>query len=358
MGWQQVGSSSLRVEIADDPEIFIDLAPWWNSQSAPTESPFMRTEWFHTWAAMRLLPDERLHVLIALDGDEPVAALPLVKKGMKVRAMSDGVSDVFDIVHSSESGMAALLKRLGRETHLLLDRVDSSSPLVEAVERERGWKVQRRLESPYIDLSEGSDSLEGRMGRNLKKNLRRGVRRLESLGELSIDTMVSSDVDHVMDEAFDLEARGWKGARGSAVANDARKLEFFRTFGRLAAQEGWLRMAVARLDGRMVAFNYDIEFGHRMYGILTSYDETLDPRCSLGSVLLWEALKDASTRGVESYEMGGDETNDWKMMWTTTTRPRVDIVGFGSDLTGSIARAAVRTKRGLATLGRSQPAGS
>jgi len=356
MDWLHSGnSSSLRVEIADDPEILIDLAPWWNAQSGPSESPFLRSEWFHTWAATRLLPDERLHVLIALDGDEPVAALPLVKRGMRARALSDGVSDAFDIVQSGESGTPVLLEKLGRETHLLLDRVDSSSPLVDAVEREPGWRVQRRLESPYIDLTGGWDTLTERMGRNLKKNLRRGVRRLESLGELSIETMAYTNITQVLDEAFDLEARGWKGRQGTAVADDERKLEFFRTFGDLAAGRGWLRLAVARLDGQMVAFNYDIEFGSRMYGILTSYDETLDPRCSLGSVLMSEVLEEAVSRGVESYEMGGDSSNEWKMMWTSKTRPRVDIVGFGSDLTGTIARTIVRTRRSLKTVRRSTP---
>lgn len=352
MDLQRSGSSSLRVEIADDPRIFSDLAAWWNAQSGPSETPFLRTEWFHTWATTRLLPDEQLHVLIALDEDEPVAALPLVKRGMKVRALSDGVSDVFDIVQSGGSGTPELLRRLGRETHLLLDRVDSSSPLVDAVEREPGWSVQRRLESPYVDLSGGVDALTERIGRNLKKNLRRGMRRLESLGEMDVKTNVTEDIAQVLDEAFDLEARGWKGRQGSAVVNEVRKLEFFRTFGQLAAERGWLRLAVARLDGQMVAFNYDIEFGNRLYGVLTSYDETLDPRSSLGSVLMWDVLAEAARRGVESYEMGGDATNDWKMMWTATTRPRVDIVGFGSDLTGTIARTAARTKRGLKKLRR------
>lgn len=352
MDWQHSGNSSLHVEIVDDPEILIDLAPWWNGQSGPSESPFLRSEWFHTWAVTRLLPDERLRVLIAFDTDEPAAALPLVKRGMKVRAMSDGVSDTFDIVQSGESGTPVLLERLGRETHLLLDRVASSSPLVDAVEREPGWRVQRRLESPYIDLEGGLDALTERIGRNLKKNLRRGLRRLESLGEPTFEETVSENIDQVLDEAFDLEARGWKGTQGSAVVNDERKLAFFRTFAQVAAERGWLRLAVARLDGRMVAFNYDIEFGNRLYGVLTSYDETLDPRCSLGSVLMWHVLEKAAMRGVDSYEMGGDEKNDWKMMWTSTTRPRVDIVGFGSDLTGTVARTIARTKRGIGGLMR------
>lgn len=332
--------------MTDDVAVFTEIGPWWNAQRGPMTSPFLRSEWFETWAKTRLRSDEHLYVVLVNDGSRIRAAIPLIKKGLRLRSMSDGSSEVFDLVYEPDpEAVEVLIQSLGRETHVVLDRVEGSSPLVSRVAGHPGWKVQRTLGSPYLDMERSIEDIEESLGRNLRRNLRRAMRRLEGMGEVRILPAVTEDISGTLARAYELESRGWKGERGRSVLDDPQREAFFTSMAHRAAELGWLRLGTLEVDQKLVSYNYDLEYDGRMFGILTSYDETIDPRSSPGSVLFWACIEDEVARGIRSYEMGGDAANEWKMMWTDLTRERVDIAGFGSSLRGRVADRMASLKR-------------
>ena len=339
----------IRVEVREDHSVFDELAPWWDSQPGPLQSPFLRSEWFRAWATTRIEPPDRLKVIVASDDGDPVAAVPLVKRGRRHFSLSDGSSDSYDMVHGGDERVADyLVKALRQKTFIALERVEGSSPLVAAVGRTPGWRIQKELTAPYIDLSGGVGPMLDHIGKNLRKNIGRGQRRLEMLGNLTFHPTVDRiALESTVAEAFALEATGWKGGSGRAVANSPTRRSFYTEIAEIGTRHDWLRLSALRLDGRMVAFNYDLDFGGRRFGILTSYDETLDNRCSPGSVLLWHVLEDCADRGLRAYELGGDQDNVWSLMWTSVTRRRADIIGYGSNSEGRLVRALAPVRRRL-----------
>jgi len=341
----------LKVEIHTEPDVFDHLSEWWNSQRGPQCSPFLRSEWFDVWARTRLDDRDQLEVFVVSDGGSPRAALPMVRRGARLVSLSSGVSNVFDIVHDGDGeAIDVILGALRRETRVLFDRVDGMSPLATAVPHFPRWQIRRHLLSPYVDLSAGIEPVLGGVSTSLTRNIRRGVGRLEAVGEVDVVTRVSpSELPRRLDEAIALEARGWKGAAGVAVANSPGKVKFFKLITEVAEEHDWLRLAVLTVDGRLVGFNYDLEYDGRLFGLFTSYDETMNSRSSIGAVLFSTLLQHAADRGVKSYDMGGDSSNEWKMMWTSQTRDRVDITGFGSNPLGRLASGLSRARRVLNT---------
>ncbi|HSJ83707.1 MAG TPA: GNAT family N-acetyltransferase [Acidimicrobiia bacterium] len=348
----------LRVEIRDDPGALDELAGWWDTQTGPTQSVFLRTEWFRALAGNVLAPDDTLQILVVRDGEDPVATLPMYRSGRKLRSLTELSTEAFDLVHDGDSrGVELLVAELNRSIYVRIEALLGDSPLVATVDRFRGWYADRRTESAYIDLRPGLDQLRSSLGKSMRSNLNRGERALEELGDLRMEPHPSTHrVDQVLADGLALEAAGWKGAAGVAVANSARRLAFFTDLAKTAEAENWLRLGALYLDDRMIAFNYDLEYAGRIVGILTAYDEELPRRCSPGQVLLWKTLEKAAPRGVEAYELGGaGGRNAWKMQWTDKTTPRYYLVGFGTNPRGRVAHFAWRSRDWLRNSGRRKP---
>ena len=76
-----------------------------------------------------------------------------------------------------------------------------------------------------------------------------------------------------IDAFLAVERRGWKGARGTALADDARRLAFARAALDAFAREGRLDALMLRLDGAPVAAGLVLLAGDRAFYWKTAYDE-------------------------------------------------------------------------------------
>ena len=70
-----------------------------------------------------------------------------------------------------------------------------------------------------------------------------------------------------------LEAKGWKGQRGSAFLNDPGLATFLRAMTRTMDREGKCRLDSLSVDGRMIAASIVLLGGERAYFWKTAYDE-------------------------------------------------------------------------------------
>jgi CelD/BcsL family acetyltransferase involved in cellulose biosynthesis len=129
-----------------------------------------------------------------------------------------------------------------------------------------------------------------------RKELRRQWARLGELGVLTVDHGdPTADASVWIDEFLALEASGWKGTNGSALASNADTNAFFNE----AAREGWARgqvlLTALRLDGRAIAILITLVSGNAGFSFKTAFDEEF-ARFSPGVLLQRESLSLLTTR--------------------------------------------------------------
>jgi CelD/BcsL family acetyltransferase involved in cellulose biosynthesis len=121
------------------------------------------------------------------------------------------------------------------------------------------------------------------------KEMRRLSRRLGETGDLRHCTTARDlPMDVAADAFLTLEAAGWKGRKGTALAGSGETLSFFQEVVIGLAEAGDARIDLLTLDGRPIAAGVVLAAGNRAWYWKTAYDETL-ARYSPG-ILLTQAL--------------------------------------------------------------------
>jgi len=274
------------------------------------------------WAA-GLGTAQRLNVLTA-GGAETLAIAPLVVNRGGAGWLSLLAAEMYEIVdfpHADEDALSELARAIVRTRRPLdLKRIPADAPVIAALEaayRGRGF-VRRRPAggSPWIPLDDSWADPEVRLEAGRRSDLRRARRHAEKMGAAvaAIITPTPAQLPQLLEEAFQVEAAGWKGAQGTALATDPVRGAFFRRYAELACAKGILRICVLRIGGRPAAAQIAIESGSRFDLLRAGYDERFST-CSPGMLLTGEAIRYAARRGLRSYEFNGD-VEPWTKVWT------------------------------------------
>ena len=322
------------------------LAEAWDALAAPALSPMQQYAWAHACAATftgRL----DLHV-VAVDAADGFAVAPLVRRRSGVGRVEFlgalELDEPSDVIASDERAMALLAEALVRSGHpLLLKRIPAESPLVPALLRAfrgRGLVIHRRLSGfPWIPLDAAWTRPEEQLNPGRRSDLRRARRIAERIGPVAIDlhTPEPAELARVLDEVFAVEAAGWKGRTGSALACDPARQAFFRRYADAACRRGILRIGRLRIGERTVAMQLGVEWGGRFWLLKIGFDEAF-ARCSPGTLLMLEMVRAAAARGLRSFELLGI-SEPWTRMWTRLERPCVSLRAYPASATGVAALA-------------------
>ena len=124
----------------------------------------------------------------------------------------------------------------------------------------------------------GDDSAgdpESAISGQLRRCLRRKERRLNEEGRLQhVALRPGDDIGRWIDEFLQLEAGGWKGQRGSALACTPAGRPYFSTIAAAAFQRGRLLMLGLDFDGRPIARRCAFVAGKGSFAFKTAYDES------------------------------------------------------------------------------------
>lgn len=127
----------------------------------------------------------------------------------------------------------------------------------------------------------GEAYLRGAIESRRRKEADRQRRRLSELGTLAFSVAdAPSEVAPALERFLALEAAGWKGAAGTALAQAEGGAAYIRE----AAQAGGLRIVTLAQNGRPVAAGLVAIAGRRAFYVKTAYDEALS-RFSPGLLL-------------------------------------------------------------------------
>jgi CelD/BcsL family acetyltransferase involved in cellulose biosynthesis len=106
------------------------------------------------------------------------------------------------------------------------------------------------------------------------KELKRQLRRLAEQGEVRFERVrTSAAVRAAVEDFLSLEARGWKGQRGSAMMQDAGAAAFARSMTRDLARQGRCRVDLMKVGERIIAAGIVLEAGGISSFWKIAYDE-------------------------------------------------------------------------------------
>ena len=122
------------------------------------------------------------------------------------------------------------------------------------------------------DNASGPDGIAGSLEGKRMSEFRRRRRRLEELGKLEVRIHEGlHDPDEWMSHFLELEASGWKGANGTAIACRDNERLFFDRLMRGAAAQGKVLVCSLVLDGRPIAMTVNLRAGSGIWGFKTAY---------------------------------------------------------------------------------------
>jgi CelD/BcsL family acetyltransferase involved in cellulose biosynthesis len=336
------------------------LAPEWDDLAERTNSvPFLRPGWIRAWRSA--FGSGELVIVSARRKGRLIGVLPLERRRGALRSPTNPHSPQFGLLVEDEEATHALARALfAREPRaVVLAHLDRGTEALDTIRREAkraGYRdvVRTVARSPYIVCRHSLVDHERSLSHNLRHDVQRRSRRLCEAGSVWIQVSDGGDrLDELLAEGFGVEQLSWNGARGTAIASEPQALRFYTDVARWAAPLDWLRLAFLRLEGRAIAFQFDLEVGGAYYSLKIGYDPAYD-RFSPGKLLAYAMVARAVTRGLASYELLG--TNEpWKYRWTKTTRERVALHAFASSPAGTLSWAAFAHGR---SLGRRLPLAS
>src|SRR5690606_28192566 len=308
------GASPVTVRVADPLALSSDLAAAWDSLAAEASEPNPFAERWCLQSALHLLdPDRQAPLVIVRDGHAGpvIGVMPLAAATRYGRLP---LRHVAGWAHPNHFHGAPLV-RAGCETLfwsillgwcdaapwartlLHLPRLTEEGPLhralVEAARARGGEAVTVHREERALLGSDLSPEAywDAAVRAKKRKELRRQASRLAELGAPAFRRWQEGEaLDPWLDAFLELEARGWKGRAGSALASHADTQAWFRAMLTGAAAAGRLDLRALDLDGRPIAMLVSFLSPPGGFSFKTAFDEDYS-RFSPG-VLLQQANLD------------------------------------------------------------------
>jgi CelD/BcsL family acetyltransferase involved in cellulose biosynthesis len=318
----------------------------------------------HAWAgafAQAYGDEYELKVLVAGTNGELAAIAPLAAKrtglGRLVFIGGCELSEPMDLVYRDAPALDRLAAAIaGLGLPMLLRRTDSRSPTVAALQRAYRRRTifytRQVAPAPWISLHEGWKDPESQFSPDRRSDIARARRRAERQGEVTAEVVTPrpDQLPALLEEVYRVEAAGWKGRAGTALACDDRRRAFFTSFAERAADVGMLRLAFLRIGERTAAVQLAAESAGRYWLLKVGYDEQFG-RASPGTLLMLETVRYAASRGLTTFELLGT-SEPWTRAWTASERKCVALRAYPPS-PGGVAVAALDAGRFAGSFARS-----
>jgi CelD/BcsL family acetyltransferase involved in cellulose biosynthesis len=336
-------------EVVTDYSAFLRLEAEWNDVVARAQvpHPFLRHEWIRTWwdsfgpsarSDRSGQANRELHIIVVRDEGRIIAIAPLMREtavayGLPVRRIALLANDHtprtdFVIADKPDEAYRAiwnvLLRDIDRWDVLQLTQLLRTSTTVAAMSQFAAaeglpigtWKSS---DSPYLELTGTWDSYWASLSSKFRSNVRNRLSRLKQIGEPALEVLVDrSDIAAACDDAWRLEASGWKDQEGTSICSDAAVRKFYTLLADRAAACGWLRLVFLTVGGRRIAVSYGAVYDDRLFLFKTGYDREFHT-CSPFKLLTYFAAQEGFARGLREIDFLGD-TEPWKQEWTPASR--------------------------------------
>jgi CelD/BcsL family acetyltransferase involved in cellulose biosynthesis len=183
------------------------------------------------------------------------------------------------LTHDAAAGLLRQARQAGAHALILRDVALDGTAMQALLDALRRNGLQPRVLTSYIRAAldatqDGEDLLREALGARKLKELRRLRHRLEEHGTVSFDVARTADeVRPALETFLQLEASGWKGKRGTALAQDAGDAIFIRRAAPALAEAGQCEIIVLRAGATPVAAGIVLRHQDRAFFFKLGIDE-------------------------------------------------------------------------------------
>jgi CelD/BcsL family acetyltransferase involved in cellulose biosynthesis len=176
-----------------------------------------------------------------------------------------------------------------------------------------------------------------------RRELERKRRRLEDQLGGSLETVDRGEYDAAVDEFMRLEASGWKGRTGTALASLERDASFFRIICGSFRDLGRLHLLSLQANGQRVAMACNLRAGDGVFCVKIAFDERWQ-RSSPGAQLMLDHVpwfhRESKVTWMDSCVQPGNQLV--KRLWPDR-RGIVTLALPGASPAGRLARTVIRS---------------
>jgi CelD/BcsL family acetyltransferase involved in cellulose biosynthesis len=298
----------------------------WGVLEEAARSPAQQFAWVRACAAAF---EGELRIVVVEDDEAIIAVAPLSERAGALELL--GARELFepgDFLYRDEKALDELARQVARlRKPVVLHRAFADGPAEGALRRafrRRGLVLRREAnQTPVLDLS--GTPVEDRFSSRRRGDIRRARRRAEELGAVVAEVLSPrpGEVSPLLEEIVAVEAAGWKGVEGTALAQDPARLRFFEDYAARSAADETLCVARLRIGDEPAAVQLAVEHGRRLWLLKIGYDERF-ARCSPGTLLMLEVAGWASDKALEAIEFLG-VAEEWTRFWTEEVRDCVAL---------------------------------
>lgn len=188
------------------------------------------------------------------------------------------------------------------------------------------WRGQDYIDTAWVDLVGDFETYWEARGKNLRQNLRKQQKKLDTAGTVTrLECLTRpEDVAPALVRYGQLEASGWKGSEGTAIAPGHPQYEFYRAMLEAFARDGRARLYQYWFDDAVVAMDLCIESGSKIVILKTAYDEAhkaVSPSTLMRQLQFQQLFEAAAAGGpIRRIEFYG-KVMEWHTRWTADARP-------------------------------------
>ncbi|MFH0777710.1 MAG: GNAT family N-acetyltransferase [Candidatus Eisenbacteria bacterium] len=341
------------------------MKPVFDDVLAASTAPHVQSsfEWLSLWFK-HFGTDKELLVLLAQEDGKTIGIAPLmihrrqaVYRGLlKLRTVSfigygfTGDCD-FLVARQREDVIGSFFDYLFRNSHLwdeiLLTHISETSPNLELIKKEiarKGHEVRVEIitRCPYVNIEGDFESYYATLGRNLRRDVMRNLKKLEADGTKVDFDVVDRIEERHMEELRELNRGRFEIARHRSFFLVENKYAFMKELLGVFAGNDRCRLFVARIGGNLAVYLLAFSFNGILYAWNTSYNLEY-VRYSPGKLLLRHTLSYCFEKGYRVLDlMAGDE--DYKLWWTEKIRLSYSIHARKRSLKTAIGRAYEKTR--------------
>lgn len=363
----QIGRSQLtehprrRSEIVPLRDYLSDPDAGWDAVVArPSEPNAFLERWFMEASVRHLDLPVDARMLVVRAEDQLIGMMPIMVASRYGRM---AVRHVENWLHYNSFFGAPLVRRSfesyfwhralelldadpGAPSFLHLVAMDGQGPLAEALlKARRGAAVVHRSSRAMLQSDLPScEYYEKTVRKKKRKEIGRLQSRLAEIGQVRFCRLLDHEgLDAWIDTFIALEASGWKGREGAALANDRQTKNFVCDALRGAYATGRLEMIRLEVDRRVIAMLVNFLTPPGSFSFKIAFDEEF-ARFSPGVLIQLENLKILETRGIDWMDSCAVEDHP---MINSLWAERREIVRISVPLRGKRRRATFATCRML-----------
>jgi CelD/BcsL family acetyltransferase involved in cellulose biosynthesis len=327
----------LEVTTLTTPDLFSALAADWNAllHTSTADTPFLTLEWQQTWWAC--LCEGELFVLAVRDGGALIGIAPLFivskpfKKGEPPKRLlrligSVDASDYLDLIAARGrerevfGAMFGALAKSDQWDVLDLYNVPEASmtrSLLTELVSGRNWKAidEPQVVCPIIRLPISFEDYLNGLDKKERHEMRRKLRRAESVEGLKWFTVTSKDHEHDLDEAAEAFINLMMQSRSdkSDFMTDQMR-RFFHAMIKATHAGGFLHLSFLEVNGVKAATYLCFDYRQQRLVFNSGLDTAQFQSLSAGIVLVARLIEEAIALGYTEFDfLRGDEDYKYRL---------------------------------------------